>query len=127
MIEFTIEELLIAEKPLSVLAQAKVPAALAFQISKAIKVVGEELKSVRESQFVIAEKYGERGEDGELVERNGMYPILPDKMEDFNKEMNDLLATKVSLNISLLSVGKLDGYVELSGSDMLALTKFLTD
>lgn len=127
MIEFTVEELLIAERPLGVLTQAKVPAALAYQIGKAIKVVSEELKTIRESQFTIAEKYGERDKNGELVERDGMYPIAPDKMSDFNKEMNELLATKVSLNVGALSVAKLDGHIELSGSDMIALSKFLVD
>lgn len=124
MVEFTVEELLIAEKPLSALAQAKLPVGAAYQISKIIKVVGEELRAVRESQFTIAEKYGERDEQGELVERNNMYPIIPEKMKDFNKEMEDLLSQKVSLNITPFGLERIEGAIDLTASDLMALEKF---
>ena len=127
MIEFTIEELLIAEKPLGIIAQAKLPISISYQMSKIAKAVGEELKVIRESQLKIAQKYGEHDEAGELVEREGMYPILPEHMDKFNKEMEELLSETCTLNVNPLSVAKLDGHINLTTNEFMSLGKFLVD
>lgn len=127
MVTFTVEEILIAERALGTLAQAKLPIAIGYQISKIIKVVSEELKIIRENQFKIAEKYGERGEDGELVERNGMYPIPPEKQAEFNAEMEELLSETCNLNIVPINVEKLGDKIELSVADLMALGRFLAE
>lgn len=127
MVEFTVEEILVAEKPLHGLSQAKLPVGVAFQLSKILKVVGEELRIVRETQLAIAEKYGKRDENGELVEEKGMYPIAPENMESFNTEMEDLLKQLVSLNVRPISAERLDGAIELTAADMMALEKFFTE
>ena len=127
MVEFTVEEILVAERALSNLAQAKLPVSVGYQIGKTIKAVAEEIKEIRENQFKIAEKYGERGEDGELVERNGMYPIPPEKQADFNVEMEELLSEKCNLNIVPINVEKLGDKVELSVNDLMALGHFLAE
>lgn len=127
MVTFTVEEILIAERALGTLAQAKLPIAIGYQISKTIKAVSEELKTIRESQIKIAEKYGERNEKGELVEKNGTYPIKPEHQPKFNEEMDELLKAECTLNITPLPIEKLGDKLEISVSDLLALGKFLAE
>lgn len=127
MVEFTVEEILVAERALSNLAQAKLPISVGYQVGKTIKAVAKEIKEIRENQLKIAEKYGERGEDGELVERNGMYPISPEKQAEFNAEMEELLSETCNLNIVPINVAKLDDKIELSVADLMALGRFLAE
>lgn len=127
MVEFTVEEILVAERALGTIAQAKLPVSVGYQISKLIKVVGDEIRTIRESQMKIAEKYGERDEQGMLVERDGVYPISKENQEAFNKEMEELLEVKCNLQITPINIEKLGDKIELSVSDLLALGKFLTE
>lgn len=127
MVEFTVEEILVAERALGTIAQAKLPVSVGYQISKLIKVVSDEIRTIRESQMQIAEKYGERDEQGMLVERNGVYPIPKENQEAFNKEMGELLEVKCDLPITPINIEKLGDKIELSIGDLLALGKFLTE
>jgi len=127
MVEFTVEEILVAERALGSIAQAKLPVSVGYQISKLIKVVSDEIRTIRESQMKIAEKYGERDEQGMLVERDGIYPIPKENQEAFNKDMEELLEVKCNLQITPINIEKLGDKIELSVSDLLALGKFLTE
>ena len=127
MVEFTVEEILVAERALGSIAQAKLPVSVGYQISKLIKVVSDEIRTIRESQMKIAEKYGERDEQGMLVERDGVYPIPKENQEAFNKDMEELLEVKCNLQITPINIEKLGDKIELSVSDLLALGKFLTE
>ena len=127
MIEFTVEELLLAENALSRLAYANVPIAVAYQVSKIVKTVSNELKTIRENQLKLAEKYGEKDEDGKLVERDGIYPVKPEHQEEFSKEMQALLKETCNLNINKISIERLDGCINFSASEFNTLEKFFMD
>ena len=110
MIEITISEILGSEAALSMLSAQKLPASAAFKIARLIKAIREEMTTINESRVEIANRYGEHDESGKLKidPDKGSVSIPQEKLNDFVREMEELLMQKISLNASPIPVSTLD-------------------
>lgn len=76
----------------------------AYRIAKIANKVGEEVKLYEEQRTAICEKYAKKDEDGNPVVENGAYDILEEKLLDFTKEVAELQAEKVALDIKKITL-----------------------
>lgn len=127
MIKVSVEELLIAERPLGILARAKMSPSRAFMVTKLLKAVQKEIEEIREAQQQIIQKYGKRDDHGELVVENNMYPVDPEHKEEFDKEIDDLLRLEYEIPVKPLLITDIDDSIEFTVTDMLQLDKFIVE
>ena len=105
-----------AEKALRKLAQADLPVVISFQLIGFIDDVDKELSTFESVRIKLIKKYGEKDKNGNLV-------VGKDNIDDFNKDMSDLLNTNIEFNVK--SIGSdvllsIDG-LSLSVSEIKAL------
>jgi hypothetical protein len=99
-----------SSEPLGKLMQEKMPIATSFRLAKVLKSVQAELETYDETRKKLIE---ELGVDGEIKQDSKNF-------EKFVKEMNNLLAEKVSVKVEKIKSENLSK-VEISPSDLLAL------
>lgn len=90
----------LVEKPLS--------ARTAYQVAKLIRELNQEINLFQATQAKIAEKYWECNEDGSVkVDEEGYWHISKEKMPDYAKEVNELLASKIEVNAEPIDLNEL--------------------
>ena len=85
-------------------------ASLAFQLTKLLKTLNDEMKSIEEQRIKLVEKYGTK-QEGEAV------VVSDENKEKFMSEFTQLLNTDVDLTWEPLSVSKMEG-LQLSVNEM---------
>jgi hypothetical protein len=80
-----------AESALRKLVNAELPIKLAFQISSMVDEIDTHLQKFEEFRVELVKKYGEKTENGIEVKNN---------VDEFNKEINDLMNAEVTVNIT---------------------------
>lgn len=126
MIELTVRELIESIPALQEINNKEMPAKVAYQFARIIREVDKENQIFQEARRKLIDKYGVKDEDGKLVEdEKGNISIANDKIDEFNKEVNDLLEEKISLNCSTISVEMLSG--EFSPTRINNLIIFLNE
>lgn len=125
MITITLEQLINSTDGLKGLSQKPLKARSAYAVSKILKAADAEMSSFNETRMDLIKKYGEKGEDGELKsDENGNVRILPESLETFNKELQDLLKTEVEISASKIRIEDIDD-VEFTAAEMAQLDDFI--
>ncbi len=98
--QVTIGELYEAQAALAALADKEVPIRVALRIRRLARVVNEHVADANAERDRLIERYGQRGEDGQLVrEGNSIrlaYPL------EFQAAHNELMATEIELDDRLV-------------------------
>lgn len=125
MITVTLRELDIATPALRKISRSSLSAKPAFQVAKILTVIDTELKNLDKVRYELFEKYSERDEDGKIkMDDSENIMVAKDKVEDFTKEFNELMATEVSLNILPLDLDLLLK-IELTPTEAGSIFKFV--
>ena len=90
-----------------------------FLIQKNKKVILEAAVDIEKTRLAIVNKYGEQSE-------NGTIQIPPEKINEVNQELVDLLSIKQELNIYMLDFEDLEG-IECTAAQMKALMFMIED
>ena len=124
MISITREQLLMGEKSLGVLANAKMPIGIAYRINKIIKQAAEELQETEKIRREIINKYGKKDENGELIvdKNNGIVEI--EDRATFNKEVALLFAEVCEFSGEPIDVELLEN-ISMSSQEISAIEPFL--
>lgn len=128
--KITINQLLAAEPVLNKLASAECETAtMAYSLAKIMKNISEELSLINQARNQLAQKYGERDEQGELKlnKQTGTIPIEESKQQDYVQEVNELLKQECEINIQPLpldAIGK-EINIKLSANSLLAIEPFI--
>ena len=99
-----------SSEPLSKLMNNPMPSATAFKCAKVLKAVSSELEAYEEARKKAIETHGK---DGEISEKSKNW-------DKFVKELNELLATDVKLDVEKVKSENLSK-VEVSPTDLIAL------
>lgn len=92
--------------------------------SKLVKRLVEAVNSLQESEKQLLEAYGKKDEQGNLIETEGRYDLIPEKAKEYQSEHKILLDEEVVIESGLFAknfeevpriLQKFDG--ELSGKD----------
>ena len=98
----------------------KVDFKLAYRLTKILKKLEGELESFREAQKVILIKYGKKEKDGRMR-------LQPDKLEDFNKDLNELLNSEVDVEFEPIPMEKIEAMGAITPQVMLQLSEFVEE
>lgn len=100
---------------LNKLAEATMPASIAFRISEIINIIQPQIEAFEDTRKKLIERYGKHGEDDSLVQNEDGTVDLEDK-DGFYKELQDLYDTEVSISIPKIDVTLLDNDITYFGN-----------
>lgn len=125
MITVKIMDLVNGTSALQKLAEAQLKAKLAWQVARILKAAEVEIQSFNETRMKLINEYGEKNESGELItDDNGNCKIIPDRLIDFNKELNDLISNEVEINAHKIKMDDLEN-VNFTPSEITLLEPFI--
>lgn len=125
MITVKIMDLVNGTSALQKLAEAQLKAKLAWQVARILKAAEVEIQSFNETRMKLINEYGEKNESGELItDDNGNCKIIPDRLIDFNKELNDLISNEVEINAHKIKMDDLEN-VNFTPGEITLLEPFI--
>lgn len=120
MIKMTNKEILEKVNVLGELTARKLPVKVSYAIGKNISKVERELKHYNKERQKLIKEYCLKEDDGTLKITEGNYDIDPKRLEDFNKEINELQEIEVEIDIHKFNIELLDGY-EMSPGELMCI------
>lgn len=125
MIKISMSDLLNCTETLQKLSQQELKARLALAVARVLKEAEREIQNFNEVRMNLINKFGEKDADGQLItDDNGNCKILPEGVETFSKELNDLITTEVEINANKLKLDDLEN-LDFTPSQMAMLEPFL--
>lgn len=125
MINITLEQLVNSTEGLRGLSQKTLKARPAYAVAKILKAAEAEITSFNETRMNLIRKYGEKNENNELKsDDNGNVRIPPEVLDDFNKELQELLGTEIEINANKIRIDDI-GDVEFTAAEMAQLDDFI--
>ena len=114
------------------LSNAKLPVKVAYAITKNINKINVELEAYNKEKAKLINKYGEKDEKGKLnVNENGIIPLKEEHIEDYNRDIKELLSIENEIDIHMIQLDDLlnSDYnispAELSAIDFISLLNVL--
>ena len=120
MVKMTNKEILEKVNVLGEISLRKLPVKVSYGIGKNISKVERELKHYNKERQKLIEEYCLKEDDGTLKITDGNYDIDPERLEYFNKEINELQEIEVEMNIHKFNIELLNGY-EMSPGDLMCI------
>lgn len=125
MIEVQVKDIVNSTEIFSALSQKKLNMRMAYQLAKIIKEVQKEFELFQETRMKLINEYAERDEGGQLkVDENNNFTIPKEKIQDFQKELNELLETQVELQINKINLDELED-VKFTPMELIKIEKFV--
>lgn len=127
MIEITLSELMDSASVMQELAKKPMKTKAAFQTARMMREIEKEYSLFQESRKGLIDKYAEKDENGEpKTDENGNYTVPKNRIEDFNKELKEMLDQTLSLNVEPISIEDL-GEADFTPAEMMLLTPFVKE
>ena len=93
---------------LAKLNNAQLPIKVAYAISKNINKIESELKVYNAERAKLVNKYGEKDKEGKLkVGENGNVPLKEEYIEDYNRDIKELLSIENEIDIHMIKLDDL--------------------
>ena len=120
MVKLTNKEILEKVNVLGEISSRKLPVKVSYAIAKNIDKVERELKHYNKERKKLIEEYCLKEDNGTLKITDGNYDIAPERLEDFNKEINELQEIEVEMDIHKFNIELLNGY-EMSPGELMCI------
>lgn len=105
---------------LSKLTNLELPIKLSYAFSKNITKIDAELKAYNMEREKLLNKYGEKDEEGKLkLSEKGEVNILD--IENFNKEIAELLQCESEIDIHLIDLEKIDTEIKITPGELMII------
>ena len=124
MVNVNMVSILNASKIFNDISTINFPAVTAFKIARIQREMNKEIEAFEKERAAIAQKYGERDEDGNLKVDNGNVIIQADKIEECNQELEALFSTEISLNVNKLNFDEVNG-AEMTAQQAMGIIDFI--
>lgn len=127
MIEITLSELMDSASVMQELAKKPMKTKAAFQTARLMREIEKEYSLFQESRKGLIDKYADKDENGEpKADENGNYTVPKENIEEFNKELKEMLDQTLSLNVEPISLEDL-GDADFTPADMMLLAPFMKE
>ena len=127
MITITINDLLNVIPVLRELINKPFKGATAFKLARLMRELDKETTLFEESRQKLAEKFGGRDKDGNLVfDKNGNIQLKPEKLEECNDEMINLLNNTLEINAEKIPISAFDD-VEITPTQAIIISSITCD
>lgn len=121
MITMTLNDIFNAVPALREISTKEFPGSVTFKIARLIRELDKEIQLFEEERSKIANKYGEKDENGNLViQEGGNIKILDNKIQDCNEELQALFNTQVEINANKLPIDIFDS-IEMTPTQAMNL------
>jgi hypothetical protein len=126
MIKIKLGEIINIIESLNNILIKEIPIKTAYMLSKLAQKIEPELKNFQNSNNKLIEKYGQRDENNEIINNNGIVPIILDKKEDYKKEIEELLNIEIDIDFEPMSIKSL-GDIKIAPKDLFVLDRFIKE
>ena len=111
------------------LNNAKLPVKVAYAITKNINKINTELKAYNEEKAKLIDKYAEKDEEGKLkVDENGIIPLKEEHIEDYNRDIKELLSIENEIDIDMINLDDLlNSNYNISPADLSVIDFMIND
>ena len=117
----TLNDIFNAVPALREISTKEFPGSVTFKIARLIRELDKEIQLFEEERSKIANKYGEKDENGNLViQEGGNIKILDNKIQECNEELQALFNTQVEINANKLPVDIFDS-IEMTPTQAMNL------
>ena len=121
MITLTLNDIFNAVPALREISSKEFPGSTTFKIARLIRELDKEIQLFEEERMKIANKYGEKDENGNLIpQENGTIKIPDDKVQECNEEFQALFNTQVEINANKLPIEIFDS-IEMTPTQAMNL------
>ena len=103
-----IKEIYELNEGLKAIVDKELPIKMAFLIQKNMSMMEDEIKNAEVIRQKIIKKYEDEEATKNLKEQ-GVVQLQKDKLEDFNKEINELMGQEIDVELKKISIDDLDG------------------
>lgn len=118
--KFKLFELKNMEKSLGNLLMKELNIKLSYRLGKFLKKVNEEFNELEMSRVKLVKKYGKHEENSDK------YEVLPENINNFSNEYNQLLDEEIQIDIEPICLEEL-GDIKLSPVDMMLLERIIIE
>lgn len=127
MIEITIGELINSQSTFRELATMPIRLKTSFAIARIIREVEAEMNIFEQSRQVLLDKYSIKDENGQpKTTDDGNIMIQTDLIDNYNKDVQELLAEKITLNANPIRLEELEN-LELTPSQVYMIEGFIEE
>ena len=116
--KITIGEALNIVQALPKLLDKEIPIEKALQLGETVVQLNDKLRAFETLRFKLIEKYGEKDENGKLVDNDGQYKI--GDTEAFGEEYDKIASKEIEIDHEVISIKSL-GKVGMTTRDMMPL------
>lgn len=121
MITLTLNDIFNAVPALREISTKEFPGSTTFKIARLIRELDKEIQLFEEERMKIANKYGEKDENGNLIpQENGTIKIPDDKVQECSEEFQALFNTQVEINANKLPIEIFDS-IEMTPTQAMNL------
>ena len=121
MITLTLNDIFNAVPALREISSKEFPGSTTFKIARLIRELDKEIQLFEEERMKIANKYGEKDENGNLIPlENGTIKISDDKVQECNEEFQALFNTQIEINANKLPIEIFDS-IEMTPTQAMNL------
>lgn len=111
----TLKQILDSQQPIARLMDLKLPPATAFRLGRIVSKLDSELSVYNDQRLKIVQEFGEPMEDGMN------FKIKDENIDEFNKQMNELISVEIDVEITPISIEELSaGGNTVTARDLLA-------
>lgn len=127
MIKVKLGDIVDSVDTFQVIMQQSFKGSLAFKIARLARELNKEMETFNEQRKRIIDEYCVRDDNGEVKTfENGNIQIIPEKIEEFNVEITNILNTEVEVNADKLPMDKIDDF-DITPQQMLILESFFEE
>jgi hypothetical protein len=127
MINVTLKNIVESADIMRELSQKSLKGRVAFRVARLLRELEKEFTLFNEKRVDLIKEYGEKDENGELkTDDKGNVNLAQDKLNEFYKRMEDLLATEVEINAEKIDINDL-GDVDFTPSQIINIEPFINE
>lgn len=111
---------------LSKLIKTELPVLAAYKLKKVASIVNEEQKKFEEVRSELVSKHAKKNKKGEIVkDENGGYAVAKENMDEFLKEVDQLLSVEVE--VPKIKLSELGDNLKMTAQEMVLLEGLLEE
>lgn len=127
MIETSIKDIIGGKEVFKKLAEMPLNIKVAYNIARIIREIEKENKTFEETRQKLLFKYGEKDSAGQLIiNQNNQITIIPEQINNYNKEIQELLEEKIKLNVEPISLNDL-GEIQITPAEIYQINMFIKE
>lgn len=127
MIEIEMRDMLNSMEVLQKLSNKSLKTKVAFQLARIIREVNKEYELFQNSREKLIVKYAEQDENGQpKVNEQNNYQIIPNKINEFNKEIQELLDSHIEINAEPIYIDDIED-LNFTPTEMMMLMSFIKE